>query len=150
MTDIRRRGLRLALGLTATLLALAAPAAAARTINVRDEGYLPYRSSSGSQLIDEGNAHGTLPGCVKVRFTYNGNPTVYAQFTIHAKDGSVSGHATGKLNNPNSPSPSFRGTLTITAGSGRYSHPSGSGELFGVFYRRSYALNVQAISKLRY
>jgi hypothetical protein len=46
--------------------------------------------------------------------------------------------------------PSFRGSLTITGGSGRYAHAGGSGELFGVFYRRSFALTVQAIGKLRY
>jgi hypothetical protein len=119
-------------------------------MSVRDEGSLGFKSSSGSQLIDEGHVKGTLPGWVRVRLTYNGSPTVYAQFTIYAKGGSVSGHATGRVSNPNSTNPSFRGSLTITGGSGRYSHVGGSGELFGVFYRRSFALTVQATGKLRY
>jgi hypothetical protein len=40
--------------------------------------------------------------------------------------------------------------MTITGGSGRYAHAHGGGELFGVYYRRSYALTVQAIGKLPY
>jgi hypothetical protein len=146
-----RGGFCWTIGVAACSLAVgAAGASAARTVNVRDEGRLHFAKSSGSQLIDEGHASGTMPGWVKVRFTYNGNPTVFARFTIYAKDGSINGHASGRLSNPTSPSPSFRGSLSITGGSGRYTHASGSGELFGVFYRRSYGLTVQAISTLRY
>jgi hypothetical protein len=75
---------------------------------------------------------------------------VYAQFTIYTNGGSINGHATGRVSNPNSTNPSFRGSLTITGGRGRYAHAGGSGELFGVFSRRSFALTVQAIGKLRY
>jgi hypothetical protein len=117
---------------------------------VHDEGSLGFKSSSGSRIVDEGHAKGTLPGWVKVRLTYNGNPTVYARFTIYTRGGSVNGHATGTVSNPNSTNPSFRGSLTITGGSGRYAHAGGSGELFGVFHRQSFALTVQAIGKLRY
>lgn len=149
MRNTRSRLLLPALAATVACATTASPAAA-RSMNVRDEGYLGYKSSSGSQLTDEGHTNGTLPGWVKVRFTYNGNPTVYAKFTLYTKGGSINGHATGRLNNPNSPTPSFRGNLTLSGGSGRYAHATGNGELFGVFYRRSYALTVQAISKLRY
>jgi hypothetical protein len=119
-------------------------------LKVRDEGHLRFISSSGSQLIDEGAASGTIPGNVRVRFTYNGNPEVSAQFTIHGHNGSITGHAHGRLSNPTSTSPSFRGTLQITAGTGRYAHAGGNGELFGVFYRRSYGMIVQTIVTLRY
>jgi hypothetical protein len=128
-----------------------APAAqAARVISVRDEGHLLFISSSGSQLLDQGQASGTVPGSVRVEFTYNGSPAVKAQFTIYGRGGSIRGQASGTLNNPVSPSPSFRGALSITGGTGRYAHAHGSGEMFGVFYRRSYALTVQTIGKLRY
>lgn len=147
----------LAVTMTAQMLVAAAwadaaspTARAARTLHVRDEGHLRFISSSGSQLIDEGAATGTIPGNVRVRFTYNGNPEVFAQFTIHGRNGSISGHAHGRLSNPTSTSPSFRGSLTITGGSSRYAHAGGSGELFGVFNRRSYGLIVQAIATLRY
>jgi hypothetical protein len=129
-------------------LLLAAPAGASGR-SVRDEGALRYVRSSGSQVIDEGSVRGTLPGYARVRFTYNGNPTVYASFTFSGRGWSLSGSASGRLHNPYSPTPSFRGRLTITSGSGRYAHARGGGELFGVFDRRTYGLIVQALVTLR-
>jgi hypothetical protein len=125
-------------------------ARSARTVKVHDEGHLHFSSSSGSQLIDYGSASGTLPGRVRLHFTYDGSPTVSAQFTISGAGWSIRARAQGRLSNPTSPNPSFRGSLTITGGSGRYAHARGSGELFGVFNRRSYGLTVQAIGKLTY
>jgi hypothetical protein len=131
--------------------ASAAPAARmAGVLNVRDEGRLHLVSSSGSRLIDEGPVSGTIPGRVRVRFAFNGGSTVSAQFTIYSHYGSISGQGQAKVSNPASPTPSFRGALSITGGSGRYARAHGSGELFGVFYRRTFALTVQAIGKLRY
>ncbi|HEV2944021.1 MAG TPA: hypothetical protein VGX26_02770 [Solirubrobacteraceae bacterium] len=123
---------------------------AARILHVRDEGRLHYVKSSGEQIIDEGHATGSFPGWVKVRFLYNGEPNVSARFTIYGSGGSVSARATARLSSPTSPSPSFHGSMTITGGSGRYAHVHGGGELYGVYYRRSYALTVQAIGKLPY
>jgi hypothetical protein len=123
---------------------------AARVLNVRDEGRLHYVKSSGSVIIDEGRASGTFPGWVKVRFTYDGEPTVGARFTITGSHGSISARGTARLSSPTSPSPSFHGTMSITGGTGRYAHVHGRGELFGVYYRRSYGLTVQAIGKLPY
>ncbi len=51
-------------------------ATAARVLNVRDEGNLRFITSSGSELIDEGPATGTVPGKVRVHFVYNGDPAV--------------------------------------------------------------------------
>jgi len=127
-----------------------ARARAARVLRVRDEGRLRFISSSGSQLIDEGAASGTLVGKVRLHFTYDGSPTVSAQFTISGNGWSIRAQGKGSLSNPTSVTPSLRGSLTITGGSGRYAHARGSGELFGVFNRRSYGLTVQAIGKLTY
>jgi hypothetical protein len=124
--------------------------ATARTLSVRDEGHLHLLSSDGSELIDEGPATGTVPGKVRVYFTYNGNPQVGARFTIYGHSGSISGRAKARLSNPTSPDPSFRGAFTITGGSGRYLHIHGTGELFGVFTRRGYALLVQTVGNLAY
>jgi hypothetical protein len=121
-----------------------------RTLYVRDEGRLHFVKASGSQLIDEGHATGTFPGLVKARFTYNGEPTVSAQFTIYGKGGTISARGSGQLSSPVSPSPSFRGRMHAIGGSGRYAHVHGSGEMYGVFYRRGYGLVVQAIGKLSY
>jgi hypothetical protein len=125
-------------------------AQAARTLSVKDEGHLHLVRSSGSLLIDEGSASGSMPGRVRVRFTYNGEPSVNAQITIFGHSGSINAHGSGRLSSPTSASPSFKGVLTISSGSGRYSHARGSGRLYGVFYRRSYGMIVQTEGSLRY
>jgi hypothetical protein len=156
---VRVGGLTVA-AFAASVLLLAATAAAAgsagardlahasRVLNVRDEGRLRFIHASGSTLIDEGHVSGTFAGSVKVRFLYNGEPNVSARFTITGSGGSISARGSGRLSSPVSATPSFRGHMQITGGSGRYSHVRGSGELFGVFNRRTYALSVQAIGKL--
>lgn len=53
-----------------------------------------------------------------------------------------------KLKDPTSLTPSFRGALRITSGSGRYNHAHGTGELYGVFHRRDYAIDMQAKVRL--
>jgi hypothetical protein len=118
-------------------------ATTAGSISVKDEGYLRLVKSSGSLLIDEGAAHGTIPGKVRIHFVYDGNPTVSAQITIYARAGAIQAQASGRLSSPTSSSPSFKGRLTISGGSGRYAHAHGGGTLYGVFYRRSYAMTVQ-------
>ena len=119
-------------------------------LSVKDEGRLHYVKSSGEVIIDEGHASGSFPGSVKVRFLYNGEPTVSARFTISGSGGSIYAHGTGRLSSPTSPAPSFHGSFAVTGGSGRYSHAHGGGALYGVYYRRSYAITVQAIGKLPY
>lgn len=125
-------------------------ASIAKTLTVRDEGRLKLVRSSGSLLIDEGPATGTLPGKVRVHFIYKGDPTVSAQITIFGRAGSISAHGSGRLSSLTSSSPSFSGTLTISGGSGRYAGVHGSGQLYGVFYRRSYAMTVQTRGTLHY
>jgi hypothetical protein len=122
----------------------------ARTLSVKDEGNLRFVRSSGSTLIDEGHATGTIPGNVRIHFTYNGNPSVSAQITIYGAHGTIQVRASGRLSSPTSPNPSFSGALTITGGSGRYSHAHGGGKLYGVFHRRSYGMIVQTQGTLHY
>jgi hypothetical protein len=123
---------------------------ATHVLDVHDEGKLRFVKSSGSRLFDEGRATGTFPGLVKVQFTYTGDPTVTAQFTIAGSRGRIEARGSAKLSSPTTPAPSFRGRMTIIGGTGRYAHIHGSGELFGVFNRRNYGLTVQAIAKLPY
>jgi hypothetical protein len=140
----------LAAGPNAASAAAAPTARSAATLTVKDEGNLRFVKSSGSTLIDEGHATGTIPGKVRIHFTYNGDPNVGAQITIYGAHGTIKVRASGRLSSPTNPNPSFSGTLTITGGSGRYSHAHGSGKLYGVFHRRSYAMIVQTQGTLHY
>jgi len=106
--------------------------------------------SSGSTLIDEGRASGTIPGNVRIRFIYNGEPNVGAVITIYGAHGTLQVRASGRLSSPTSPNPSFSGTLSIVGGSGRYSHAHGSGKLYGVFHRRGYGMIVQTQGTVSY
>jgi hypothetical protein len=149
--SVRRAAALVALVALAT--AAGASAMAASVLNVRDEGHLRFISSSGSELLDEGPATGTVPGKVRVNFDYTGDPAVSARFTIYGHGGSISGRGNAMLSNPTTPAPSFRGKFSVTGGSGRYAHIHGTGELFGVFTRRGpnkYGLLVQTIGKLPY
>jgi hypothetical protein len=123
---------------------------ASHTVSVKDESHLKFVHSSGSMLVDEGPATGTIPGKTRVTFAYNGNPNVSAQIVIYGHAGRIYAHGGGRLSNPSSASPSFKGSLKITGGTGRYSHANGSGTLYGVFYRRSYGLVVQTEGSLHY
>lgn len=148
-----RKLVRGPLAVTALSLAIAvggASTASAGSLSVRDSGYLGYVHSSGASVIDEGRVRGSLSGKARVAFVYDGSPTVRASFVISGPGWSLRGEATCHLNSPNSLAPSFRGGLTLTGGTGRYAHAHGRGELFGVYYRRSYALEVQAIGRLAY
>jgi hypothetical protein len=123
-------------------------ARAASVLDVRDEGRLHLVKESGSLLLEEGPATGTLPGTVKVRFDVGA--TITAQFTIYARGGgSISGHGSGRLRSTGAYS-TFGGTLAVTAGTGRFRHARGSGGLYGAINRKTYALTVQTIGKLSY
>jgi hypothetical protein len=152
MTGDRRLFLQ-TVGVTLAVLALgvlAQGAAYASSTGVRDEGQLHLVKQSGSVLLEEGPTSGTLPGTVRVRFLYNGGPVVTAQFTIYAPGGSIRAHALGRLNDPNSASPSFAGPLAITGGTGRYAGAQGRGKIYGVLDVASANLILQPVGELRY
>lgn len=152
---IRFGGLVLLAGAAALSLGTksASPAAAeprayvTRTLNVADEAHLHYVRESGSYLLEEGEATGGLPGRVQVRF--NVGATVYASFTIVTRFGSISGSGSGKLRGTGVWA-SFGGTMTVTHGTGRYSHAHGRGGFYGAIDRHSYASTVQTTGALDY
>ena len=125
-------------------------ARAARTISVKDEGRLHLVKSSGSLLIDEGTASGSIPGEALVRFIYNGSPSVNAQITIRGHSGSIQAHGSGETLEPGERQPE----LQRHPDDHRRQRPLRTRErhrhLYGVFYRRSYAMVVQTEGTLRY
>jgi hypothetical protein len=124
---------------------------ATRALNVTDTAHLRYIKESGSQLIDEGPATGTLPGTVRVSF--NVGVTVAAIFTIYAHGGSIVGHGSGALHKSTSSSDvyvSFGGSMTVAHGTGRYTHAHGTGGFYGVIDRKNYAVTIQTTGTLSY
>ncbi len=127
----------------------AAPAArAARLLNATDTAHLHMvGEESGSLVAEEGSATGGLPGAVKANFNIGANIT--ASFTIYTRGGSVSGHGSAALHSSGRYA-SFAGTMSISRGTGRYAHAHGTGGLYGVIDRSTYALTVQTTGRLSY
>jgi hypothetical protein len=120
---------------------------AARTLNVSDKAQLHTVGESGSDLLEEGQATGDLPGRVEAQF--NVSATVYASFSISTQYGSISGSGSSKLHGTGVWD-SFGGTVTVTHGTGRYSHAHGHAGFYGVINRRTYAANLETTGTLDY
>ncbi len=156
--DRRQRRLTIAASGAATLCALTAPtpspalavrARSARVLNVADTGHLRYnaRGSEGSLLLEEGSVAGALPG--RMRAHMNIGATFSGSFVLYASGGSIKGHGTAKPTGSGRYE-SFRGSLTVTGGTGRYAHAHGQAGLYGVFDRKTYGLTVQTTGRLSY
>jgi hypothetical protein len=119
----------------------------ARTLDGTATARLHLVKPEGSQLIEEGPVSGVLSGSARGDF-YTG-----AQFTgtvtIRTRAGSVSGrgratpHGSGRYQ-------SFSGSLTLTGGTGRYTHAHGEVALYGTFDRRSDSVIVQTVGSFSY
>jgi len=122
-------------------------ARAARTLNVTDTAHLHYVKAPGASLLEEGSATGGLPGTVKVRIIVGA--TVNATFTIYAHGGSITGDGSGTLHGTGLYA-SFGGTMSVSHGTGRYTHAHGHGGFYGVINRNTDALTVQTTGTLTY
>lgn len=120
----------------------------AHSLSATDTARLHLVKSSGAAVVEEGRAAGTLPGTLRAYL--NVGATVTASFTIYVKGGgSLKGQGSGRLKGRAS-EPSYGGTMTITGGTGRYSHARGRGGFYGTLNRSSYALVVQTTGTLSY
>lgn len=101
----------------------------------------------GSELNEEGPVSGVLTGTARGELHLGAIFT--AAFTIHTRDGSVTGrgtataHGTGRYQ-------SFAGSFTATGGSGRYAHIHGRAGLYGVLDRRTDSVVIQTTGRLSY
>jgi hypothetical protein len=122
-------------------------ARAARSLNISDKAQLHSVRESGSDLLEVGQATGSLPG--RVRAHFNVGPTVYASFSISTQYGSISGSGSSPLRGTGVWE-SFGGSITVRAGTGRYSHSHGHAGFYGVINRRTDTATVQTIGTLEY
>jgi hypothetical protein len=120
---------------------------AARTLRATDTAHLHYVSASGSTLIEEGAATGTLPG--KMRASVNVGTTISGNFTIYIRGGTVKGNGEAKPKG-SGVYESFAGSVTVRGGTGRYAHARGHTGLYGTFDRQNYALVIQTTGTLSY
>jgi hypothetical protein len=137
-------------GTVSTRIETASPRSLARIAHVlaaTDTASLHYVSASGSLLLDEGKASGTLPGSMRVHL--NLGTTFTSTFTIFASGGSISGHGSAKPHGFGKYE-SFAGILIVTSGTGRYAHARGAGHFYGTFNRSNYALVVKTTGNLTY
>jgi hypothetical protein len=123
------------------------PAHVAASLKATDTAHLRYVKHTGSLLFEEGAAHGTLPGNMRAYCSVGG--TFTASFTISLSGGTIKGHGTASPHGEGIYE-SFAGTLTVTGGSGRYTHAHGHAGLYGTFNRRTYAMVVQTTGSLSY
>jgi hypothetical protein len=121
----------------------------ARTIAVRDTGYLHLIHNGGEYITEVGNATGTIPG--KVRAYIEIGPVVVAKFTISTSAGSITGVGSGRPKG-RSEEPSFAGTMKVSRGTGRYKHVRGHGGFYGTINLNPnrYKMVVQTTGTLSY
>jgi hypothetical protein len=116
--------------------AAGATAGTARTVSLNDTAHLHRTSSHGFNLYESGSASGTLGGSISLHLDVVSTNRVTAQITVHPSGGSISGTASGSYRN-NGSTASFSGTMTVTSGTGSYSHAHGSGLSFSGTIQRS-------------
>jgi hypothetical protein len=120
----------------------------ARTLRAVDTAHLHRVHCACSEILEEGEAKGTLPGWVRAYVTV-GAPIV-VRFTITIRGaGTLSGEGSGKPKG-NPAEPSFAGTMTLTRGTGRYRHAHGRGDFYATFNRSTYAAVMQTTGTLSY
>ncbi len=101
----------------------------ARTVSLRETGNLRLTSKHGFTLDEQGSASGTLSGTIHVRLTIVSSNRVKAEVSISRSGGSISGEATANYRKSGG-SASFSGSLSVSGGTGSYSHAHGSGLSF--------------------
>lgn len=122
-------------------------ARASHALGATDTAHLHYVSASGSLLLDEGKATGSLPGTMRVHLDLGA--TFTGSFTVYTSGGSIKGHGSA-IPHGSGTYESFAGTLTVTGGTGRYARARGHGKLYGTFNRNNYALVIKTTGSLTY
>jgi hypothetical protein len=119
----------------------------AHALDGTDTAHLHLVRQDETRLYEEGSATGALRGRMSAQLTVG---AVFAgRCTIYTASGSITGkgratpHGFGRYQ-------SFKGTLAITGGSGRYAHVRGRTRLYGTFDRRTFSVVLQTVGKLSY
>jgi len=139
----------LGFALTATTVGAAssAPGHAANSAAVNEDAHLRFKRSSGPELYEEGRTTGSLSGMMHAWLhassTFSGSFVLYTRLGQIRGHGIATPHGSGRYQ-------SFSGTTYITGGTGRYVHARGTGGLYGVFDRRTFAVLLQTRGRFSY
>jgi hypothetical protein len=132
-----------------------AVAASARTtakdsgvINLSESGNLRLTSHHGFTLNEKGTASGTIHGSIYIHLNVVSTNLVTAEVNIYPSGSSITGSATASYR-PSGAVATFKGTMNIVRGTGRYSHARGSGLSFtGTVQRSNDAVTVQVHGRM--
>jgi hypothetical protein len=119
----------------------------ARSLDGTATAHLHLVRPEGAELYEEGPVAGALLGSMRAEVHTGASFT--GSFTIRTRGGAIEGrgratpHGSGRYQ-------SFSGSITLTGGSGRYSHAHGTAGLYGTFDRRTYALVIQTTGRFWY
>jgi hypothetical protein len=159
--DLRARKLPVAVMLFVGMLATGALGAgasdaagpvalASRTVSLNESGNLRLTSHQGFTLNEQGSASGTIRGTIYIHLNVSSTNKVTAEVNIYPHNGSLTGHGSASYSVAGSYA-SFSGTLSISRGSGSYSHAHASRLRFtGTIQRRTDAVTVRLSGPLSY
>jgi hypothetical protein len=123
--------------------------AALASTYVKEEGRLRFSSKGGgSAIVEQGYGYGTFGASLQIGLTIKASH-VTGWFVAYLKGGSISGYASATPHFSGSKYVSFKGSLTLKRGTGRYKGASGTASLYGAINRSNYQLTVQVIGRLR-
>jgi len=110
------------------------PAFESRTISLVESAHLRAAPQPGNTIHEQGEATGTFRCHITVDLRIVSTNRITATFTVTPSGGTVTGAGTAR----------FVGVLSITGGTGRFSHASGKNiGLSGKFNRETFSANVQ-------
>ncbi len=151
----RLRGAIVASAVAASCLAFVTTAPAmqptarpARSLGVTETGNLHLLHKSGSLLNELGSAYGTLPGTMRAQFLLR-TTEVTGSLTIYPRGGSLTISLAGFATSGGTIA-HLSGEMSVQHGTGRYAHASGSASFTGIANRRSWAVQVRVVGRLRY
>jgi hypothetical protein len=124
------------LALTGAAGAARSTATAARTITLNDTGHLRETSHRNFYLNFSGQASGSVSGTLYLHLHVLGLNRFTAELSVYPHGSSISGTASGSYRNTG-PTATFSGTLSVSRGTGGYSHAHGSGIGFNGSIQRS-------------
>ena len=123
-------------------------AIAARTISLNERGSLHLTSHHGFHLNEQGTASGTIRGSIYIHLDVSSTNRVTAEVSIYPSNGSLTGYGTADYRSDGGQA-TFSGTMSISRGTGSYSHAHASGLSFsGTIQRVNDATTVRVSGNL--